>query len=242
MDHRIQKFTLNGELAGVFGQSGSPAADDAGGGLGLFFGPRDIVLIGDNQLLVTDTGNHRLQLLDRDGNFLRTVGSFGNELGQFNEPVGLAVGPDGVIYVADTWNGRIQRLTPELVAAGEWRVEAWAGQSINNKPYLATDSAGRVYVSDPEGYRVLIFSPAGAYLGRFGQYGTDTGSLGLPNGLAVGPDDSLWVADAGNHRVLGYAPVFGAAEPLLVEPTVAAPGSDEAYPAGDVDLEPTIAE
>ena len=108
--------------------------------------------------------------------------------------------------------------------------------------HLATDSAGRVYVSDPEGYRVLIFSPAGAYLGRFGQYGTDTGSLGLPNGLAVGPDDSLWVADAGNHRVLGYAPVFGAAEPLLVEPTVAAPGSDEAYPAGDVDLEPTIAE
>ena len=89
-------------------------------------------------------------------------------------------------------------------------MEAWAGQSINNKPYLATDSAGRVYVSDPEGYRVLIFSPAGAYLGRFGQYGTDTGSLGLPNGLAVGPDDSLWVADAGNHRVLGYAPVFGA--------------------------------
>ena len=57
------------------------------------------MLIGDKPLLVTDTGNHRLQLLDRDGNFLRTVGSFGNELGQFNEPVGLAVGPDGVI----TW-------------------------------------------------------------------------------------------------------------------------------------------
>jgi len=47
------------------------------------------------------------------------------------------------------------------------------------------------------------------------QYGTDTGSLGLPNGLAMAADDSLWVADAGNHRVLGYPPVFGAAtEPL----------------------------
>ncbi|MBP6786513.1 MAG: TIGR03663 family protein [Candidatus Promineofilum sp.] len=242
-NHRIQKFTLNGELVGVFGQSGSPAADDPSGGLGVFFGPRDIVLIGDTELLVTDTGNHRLQLLDRDGNFLRNIGSFGNELGQFNEPVGLAVGPDGVVYVADTWNGRIQRLTPELVAVGEWRVEAWAGQSINNKPYLATDSAGRVYTTDPEGYRVLIFSPAGAYLGRFGQYGTDTGSLGLPNGLAVAADDSLWVADSGNHRVLGYAPLFGgaAAEPLLVEPTAAPPGGDEAYPAG-VNPEPTIAD
>jgi len=104
----------------------------------------------------------------------------------------------------------------------EWEVEAWAGQSINNKPYLATDSAGRVYVTDPEGYRVLIFSPSGAYLNRFGQFGADAGSLGLPNGIALGADDTLWVADAGNHRVLGYAPVFGAPVtlPADVEPTI----------------------
>ncbi len=95
-----------------------------------------------------------------------------------------------------------------------------------------------VYVSDPEGYRVLIFSPAGAYLGRFGQYGTDTGSLGLPNGLAVAADDSLWVADAGNHRVLKYPPIYGAAaiEAVPVDGAgndgQAAPSpTDEALPA-----------
>lgn len=210
-NHRIQKFTLDGALVAVFGQSGSPAADDPTGGLGLFFGPRDIVLIGDDRLLVTDTGNHRLQLLTRDGQFLSSIGGFGNQLGQFNEPVGLAVAPDGTVYVADTWNGRIQRLTPELVPAGEWHVEAWAGQSINNKPYLAADSGGRVYVTDPEGYRVLVFSGSGGYLNRFGQFGTDANSLGLPNGIAVGPDDTLWVADAGNHRVLAFPPIYGAA-------------------------------
>jgi len=209
-NHRIQKFTLDGTLVGVFGQSGSPAAEDPSGGLGLFFGPRDIVLLGDDRLLVTDTGNHRLQELTRDGEFISVIGSFGNQLGQFNEPVGLAVGPDGSVFVADTWNGRIQRLSPDLVPTGEWHVEAWAGQSINNKPYLATDSNGRIYVTDPEGYRVLIFSPNGAYLNRFGQFGTDANSLGLPNGIAVAADDTLWVADAGNHRVLGYPPVFGA--------------------------------
>ena len=224
-NHRIQKFTLDGELVAVFGQSGSPAADDPTGGLGLFFGPRDVVLIGDDRLLVSDTGNHRLQLLTRDGQFLSAIGGFGNQLGQFNEPVGLAAAPDGTVYVADTWNGRIQRLTPDLAPAGEWRVEAWAGQSINNKPYLAVDSGGRVYVSDPEGYRVLIFSGSGGYLNRFGQFGTDANSLGLPNGLAVGPDDTLWVADAGNHRVLAFPPIYGASQ----------------SPSGDAILEPTIA-
>jgi DNA-binding beta-propeller fold protein YncE len=210
-NHRVQKFTLDGEFVGAYGGSGAPPADDPSGGLGLFFGPRDVALIGDDQLLVTDTGNHRLQLMDREGNFISQVGGFGNQPGQFNEPVGLAVAPDGSIYVADTWNGRIQRLTADLVTAGEWRVEAWFGQSINNKPYLAVDDAGRVYVSDPEGYRVLIFSPSGAYLNRFGQFGTDLNSLGLPNGLAFDAGGNLWLADAGNHRVLKYPSIFGAA-------------------------------
>lgn len=208
-NHRIQKFTLTGELAGVYGTSGAPSAEDPGGGLGLFFGPRDIALLNDGTLLITDTGNHRLQLMDRDGNFIRAIGSFGNQPLQFNEPVGLAVAPDGSVYVADTWNGRVQRLSPELLSLGEWRVEAWYGQSINNKPYLATDAEGRVYVSDPEGYRVLIFSSSGGYLNRFGQYGTDVGSLGLPNGLAIDADGNLWVADAGNHRILQYPAIYG---------------------------------
>ena len=240
-NHRVQKFTLEGELVGSYGMSGAPPADDPAGGLGLFFGPRAVALIGDDQLLATDTGNHRLQLMDREGNFISQVGGFGNQPGQFNEPVGLAVAPDGSIYVADTWNGRIQRLSADLVAAGEWRVEAWFGQSINNKPYLAVDDAGRVYMTDPEGYRVLIFSPSGAYLNRFGQFGTDLNSLGLPNGLAFDAGGNLWLADAGNHRVLKYPSIFGAAvvpaelpldeaEEFGVSPTVEAPLPTEAAP------------
>ena len=220
---RIQKFTLEGNFVGAYGIGGSPSAEDAGGGLGLFYGPRAIALFGVDQLLVTDTGNHRLQVMTRDGNFLSQVGGFGNLPGQFNEPVGLAVAPDGSIYVADTWNGRIQRFAPDLTVLGEWAVDAWFGQSINNKPYLAVDGDGRVYVTDPEGYRVIIFSAAGAYLNRFGQFGTDTASLGLPNGLAVDNAGNLWLADAGNHRVLKFAPIFGvsvAPEEVLPEQAV----------------------
>jgi DNA-binding beta-propeller fold protein YncE len=65
-----------------------------------------------------------------------------------------------------------------------------------------------VYVTDPEGYRVLIFSDEGQYLGRFGHFGQDINSLGLPNGIAVDADGNIYIADAGNNRVLRFAPLF----------------------------------
>lgn len=239
-NHRIQKFTLEGQLIGVFGQGGSPGADDPTGGLGMFFGPRDIAILSDGTLLITDTGNHRLQVMTPEGQFTRAVGSFGNQPGQFNEPVGLAVGPDGSVFVADTWNHRIQRLSPDLLPAGEWAVDAWPSTSINNKPYLDVDGSGRVYVTDPEGFRVLIFSAAGAYLNRFGQYGADVNSLALPNGVAVAPDGTLWLADAGNNRVLAFAPIYGA--PVLDVPAGEEPAG-QLEPSGEQDeqLAPTDA-
>ena len=206
-NHRIQKFSLAGEWVNAFGISGSPT--DENRGLGLFFGPRSLTLLPDNRLLVTDTGNHRLQVLSRDGQFITEVGSQGPALGQVNEPVGLATGPDGSVYLADTWNGRVQQFSPELIALNDWRVEAWFGTNIVNKPYLAVDSQGRIYVSDPEGYRILVFNSDGDYLARFGSFGSEATNLGLPNGLAIDAQDNLYVADADNHRILKYAPLFG---------------------------------
>ena len=102
------------------------------------------------------------------------------------------------------------------------------------------DDSGRVYVTDPEGFRVLIFSAAGAYLNRFGQYGADVNSLALPNGVAVAPDGTLWLADAGNNRVLAFAPIYGA--PVLDVPAGEEPAG-QLEPPGEQDeqLAPTDA-
>ncbi len=222
-NHRVQKFTLDGEFVAILGTAGAANPDIAEGDLGLFFGPRDIELLPDNQLLVSDTGNHRLQIISRDGEPLAQVGGFGAQLGQFNEPVGLATSPvDGSVFVADTWNGRLQQFTPDLFALNEWPVDAWDSQSIDNKPYAAVDSAGNVYVTDPEGYRVLIFSADGEYLGRFGHFDTGTGGFGLPNGIAIDGDDYVYVVDATNNRVLKFEPVFApaSADGLPVEEVI----------------------
>ena len=201
-NYRIQKFTRDGQVVLTFGASGSPAEGQSGGGL--FYGPRDIILLPDNRLLVTDTGNHRLQLFDQDGNFLQSVGSLGSLLGQMHEPVGLALGPTGDIFLADTWNSRIQRFSADLVPLSEWKISAWKGQSIVNKPYLAVDSGGRLYVTDPEGYRILIFNAGGQYLGRFGAFGTDLLQFGLPQGIAVDAQNNVYVVDSANNRVLKF--------------------------------------
>ncbi len=212
-NHRIQKFTLDGEYVDTFGESGSPAAESGDEGLGLFFGPRSIVLLNDGRLLVTDTGNHRMQVLDAQGNFEFQIGGFGNDLGQMNEPVGISQGSDDFVYLADTWNGRVQQFGADLFAINEWPVDAWSGTSINNKPYIAVDSAGRVYVSDPEAYRVLIFNADGSYVGRFGTFGAGTTNFGLPNGISIDAEDNIYVADAGNNRILRFASPFNGGAP-----------------------------
>ena len=235
-NHRIQKFTHDGELVGVFGASGSPADAPETEGLGLFFGPRDVMLYGNDQLLVTDTGNHRIQVLDRNGNFITQVGSQGGSLGQMFEPVGLVEGNNGDVFLVDTWNGRIQQFTNDLFAYGEWQVDAWSGNSINNKPYAATDRDGRIYVTDPEGYRVLIFSAQGEYLARFGTFGTDSNSFGLPNGIFIDSEDYIYIADSANNRLLKFDPIFPAPPETAVEED---PLEEEAMEEEDVEEDAT---
>jgi DNA-binding beta-propeller fold protein YncE len=204
---RIQKFTLDGEFVAVLGEAGEPAEGETGGGL--FFGPRDIIFLPDGNLIITDTGNHRLQVLTPEGEFVQAIGSQGVQVGQFYEPVGLATAGDEQFYVADTWNGRIQQFSTSLFPLFSWEVDAWRGDSINNKPYLAVNDQGQLFVTDPEAFRVLIFNSVGEYLGRFGQFSNESDGFGLPTGIKVDAEGNVYIADAANHTILKYAPPLG---------------------------------
>jgi sugar lactone lactonase YvrE len=88
-------------------------------------------------------------------------------------------------------------------------VNAWQSESVINKPYLAVDNQGRVFISDPEGYRIIVYDNNGQLLGTWGQYGQDLASFALPNGLAFDPQGNLLVADADNNRMMEFqAPIF----------------------------------
>ena len=130
-------------------------------------------------------------------------------IGEFDEQVGVAIDDEGIVYITDTWNQRIQTFIPNedgtvYFPLNQWDVSAWYGQSLDNKPFLTVDNQGSVFVTDPEGYRILQFSIEGEFIRTWGDYGFDSQSFGLAAAVAVDARGHVWVTDAGNHRVMRF--------------------------------------
>ncbi|PKN97260.1 MAG: hypothetical protein CVU42_16720 [Chloroflexi bacterium HGW-Chloroflexi-4] len=202
-NYRIQKFTADGKFITMWGTAGTAESPDA------FWGPRGIVVNASGQVLVTDTGNNRVLVYDANGGFLSQFGVNGMNAGEFDEPVGLAIDTDGLLYVVDTWNQRIQVFQPlsDRMNYGylrEWTVEAWEGQSINNKPYIDVDNQGHVFVTDPDAYRILEFDNFGNFIRGWGDYSSGIDGFGMPIGIAVDSQGRVWVSDADNGYMLRF--------------------------------------
>jgi DNA-binding beta-propeller fold protein YncE len=186
---------------GTLGQGASPQE---------LYGPRAITVDERGRVFVVDTGNKRVMVYDEEGGYLTQVGSAGFEAGQFDEPVGISMTPAGDLVVADTWNRRVQvfRETGQgtFVFDRQWEIAGWAGQSLDNKPYIAAGADGRVWVSDPEGFRVLCFDENGGFLFTWGDFGRDAARFELPVGVAVDDEGNVWIVDTDTSRVLKFTP------------------------------------
>jgi uncharacterized protein (TIGR03663 family) len=202
-NHRVQVFSPFGEFlgkSGAFGQSGGAVASAPT----LFYGPRDLAVAENGNVYVADTGNKRVQVFDRDLQYLRAFGGAGVVEGRLDEPVGVTIGTDELLYVADTWNRRVQLFTLDGRSVEAWPVAGWVGQSVLNKPYVASDSLGRVYVSDPESQRLVVFDATGAPMAVLDLAAAEGQVPPLPVGIYVDSLDRVWVSDAANHRVLRF--------------------------------------
>jgi len=95
--------------------------------------------------------------------FRRSWGGGGDQL---RFPQGVAVGPDGTIYVANTWLSRITRISP-----AEHTFSIWGGFGSGNGEFnfpqgITVDSSGNVYVADTDNNRIQKFTSSGAYLAQ----------------------------------------------------------------------------
>ncbi|NMC46993.1 MAG: hypothetical protein GYA52_09190 [Chloroflexi bacterium] len=202
-NHRIQKFTSGGtfiSMWGYFAQGDSPQG---------YWGPRSLTTDADGNVYFSDTGNKRIVAFDKDGNFLAQFGSSGASYGQFNEPVGIALDENNHLYIADTWNHRVQVLVPDLelntsTTLMSWDVDGWFGESTDNKPYIAVNAVGNVFVSDPEGSLILEYSSAGELLHVWDLRGVVDEEIVMPVDIEFSADGTMWVSDASNNMIYGY--------------------------------------
>ncbi len=202
-NHRVQKFTASGAPVKTWGQYGT--AEQADG----FWGPRGIAVDAQGYVYVADTGNKRIVVFDADGNYVSEFGSAGLDAGQFDEPVGVAVDNTGKLFVADTWNQRVQSfIIPEdrmtFLPDHQWEVFGWYGQSLDNKPFIAVDAAGHVFITDPEQYRVIEFTGNGEVVRTWGDFGDTDIAFGMTAGVAVDAQGRVWVTDPVYNRVLRF--------------------------------------
>ncbi|HST05943.1 MAG TPA: hypothetical protein VLQ48_14580, partial [Chloroflexia bacterium] len=207
----------------------APASNDRGA----FNLPRGMATGPDGSFYVVDTGNLRIEKFDATGKFVALIGAGkGTGDGQFamlndqsvgTGPGGIAVDKQGNIYVADTWNHRVEKFTGDGTYLTQWGsfVDLGSPDGANDsgrdtKFYgprgVAIGPDGNVYVTDTGNKRVSIFQPDGTYVRQITSGKTpdkvtqnyafnQNGEMNEPIGVAVDAQGNVYVADSVNHRI-----------------------------------------
>jgi DNA-binding beta-propeller fold protein YncE len=201
--------------------------------------PRGLALDGRGRLWVADFGHSRVAIFDESGGTLGGWGGVrGNGKYQLQDPADVAIRGDDV-YVADTWNGRVQQFT----TSGQFRQTAAA--ELYGPRGVAVAPDGVVWVADSGNNRLALLQ-AGQPTRFVGKGGAGADALLSPVGVATSPSH-VYVADIGNHRiqVLGLDGKFQRSIPVAawketMEPYIATDEKENLYvsvPAGSAVLE-----
>ncbi len=199
------------------------------GGLALR-APTSVTVSADGARVIADSGNDRLVILERDGSLRRVIGNGRCALeggkagcvdpdgagasaagdGQMNEPWGAVEGPNGSVFVADTWNGRVQVFDRTGVFQHAWGSfgqpsDATRGARetrLYGPRGVTIDSAGHLVVADTGNKRLVVFDAAGEAVAEVGS-GASPGELfDEPTSVVQDPNGTLLVADSWNQRIV----------------------------------------
>ena len=139
-----------------------------GSSVGMFKYPWGVAVNARDEIAVTDWYNHRVQIFNSDGNYLRSFGREGNKAGEFKYPAGIACHNNGNIFVTDHSNHRIQIFSGEGEYVGSFRGKGRLDSQLFNPWGLSVDSDGNIIVADAGNKLIEIFSPDGKFLMKIG--------------------------------------------------------------------------
>ncbi len=159
----------------------------------------------DGDVVVAGTRSYpdtvRVERFSSDGVFDGGWGAPGTAAGRVDAPSGVAVAPNGDVFVSECPLGRIQRFSATGEPIGLWLEERVPpNRSVCSPADVAVGPDGTAYVVDAWNERVDVIS-GDTYGPGWGGPGSGDGDFDDPAGIATAPDGSVYVLDAGNHRV-----------------------------------------
>ena len=228
--NRIERITPAGVVSVYAGVGAAGCCEDGGPPLqALLATPLAVAVDGGGNLYIADMDNDRIRRIDAAGRTITTVAGNGERgftgdngpatRAALDQPWALAIDSAGLLYVADSGNQRIRKITPDgtitTFAGG-----AEQGKGVETGPAtqasfsgpvsLALDSKGNLYVADYHNHRIRRITPAGI-ISTFAGRGTrgssgDGGAatvalLDLPSAVGVDRSDNVYIAEFNGNRV-----------------------------------------
>jgi DNA-binding beta-propeller fold protein YncE len=165
-------------------------------GRGMFGNEHAIRADPEDNIWVTDNGDHQVIEFDRQGKLLRTLGVKGKAgagRDTFNRPTDIAFTRSGEFYVSDGYgNSRVVKFSKDGRYLLEWGRFGTGPGEFNTPHSVAVDSKGRVYVSDRENNRIQIFDGEGKFLKMWTH-------LGATQNIFITPQDEMWIITHRNN-------------------------------------------
>ena len=231
LGHRLRGIRPSGIIFSVAGNGTPGLSDDSlDAAYSVINRPSGVAADAEGNIFFSDQGNLRVRKITRAGRMLTVAGSgarghYGDggpaTAAQLNFPGALVLDASGNLYIADTGNHAVRRVTPGgLITtyagsgvrgfSGDGGPATQAALNLENPGALAVDASGNLYIADTWNQRIrcvtpdgLIFTVAGTGEPGFrgdGRFALDA-RLSLPAGLALDASGNLLVADTGNHRI-----------------------------------------
>ena len=221
-NHRVRIIYPNGSVS-VFAGIGVPGYKDGLGNAAQFNTPQALCIDNANVLYVADTGNSNIRKISPNGTVTTMAGStvpaagFLDGIGTaalFRSPAGITVDASGTVYVSDTGNNRVRKVTPGGVVTTIGGI-ATAGfaegnmlAAFSSPTDTAVDAAGNVYVADSGNHRIRKVSTTGFVTTVAGSglaalidaNNSNLMALNTPTGLALNAS-ALFIADTNNRQV-----------------------------------------
>jgi streptogramin lyase len=252
----IRSITPNGTVTTLAGMAQARGSTDGTGSDAYFFKPTSVAYDGSGNLYVADTANNTIRKVTLGGVVTTLAGTAGTSgyidaIGtdaRFSSPAGVAADSSGNVYVADTGNNTIRKVT----AAGA--VTTLAGSQLNNGSRdgtgraalfatptgIAVDISGNVYVADVNNDTIRKVTPAGVVTtiggaaGIIGSTdGTGSGALfNTPYAVAVDNAGNIYVADTFNNTIRKGVPASGTTNQTTSTSSVQGTGTDSSGSTG----------